>query len=360
MTYHAPVLRGAPVDDASSPNAIALWLLACAGMVFAMAVIGAITRLTESGLSMVEWKPLIGVLPPLSEAEWRRVFDLYRDTPEYRVFNRGMGLEAFRHIFFWEWLHRLWGHLIGAVFLLPFLWFWARGRISRDLMPKLVGLFLLGGLQGVIGWFMVMSGLVDRPEVSHYRLALHLGVAVVIFAALLRVALGQLDPAPLPGWRADAAGLRRHAGRALALVGVTMVWGAFVAGLDAGLAYNTFPTMEGRWFPPEATTLTPWWINAVENTAAVQFIHRWLAIATALVVLALVGRVHVARLPGNAGRVASLLGTAVLVQVGLGIATLLTVVWIPLAALHQAGALTVVGLLVWLRHGLRPPASGAI
>lgn len=337
-----------------SARPIAHWLLFCAGMVFAMAVIGAITRLTESGLSMVEWKPLIGVLPPMTAAEWERVFALYRETPEYRIMNSGMSLDAFKTIFFWEWFHRLWGHLIGAAFLFPFLWFWVRGRIPRSLMPKLVGLFLLGGLQGVIGWFMVLSGLADAPDVSHYRLALHLGTALVIYALLVAVALGLLDPAPLAGWRPEAVRLRRHAGWALGLVAVTVVWGAFVAGINAGFAYNSFPLMNGHWIPPEVATLTPWWLNAFENTAAVQFIHRVLAIGTGVVVLALWARVRAARLPGNATGVADGLAVAILVQIALGVTTLLTVVWIPVAAAHQAGALVVITMLVWLRHTLKP------
>ncbi|HYG91737.1 MAG TPA: COX15/CtaA family protein [Azospirillum sp.] len=345
---------GADVRTASTPRPIAVWLLVCAGMVFAMAVIGAVTRLTESGLSMVEWKPLIGILPPLSEAEWNRVFDLYRQTPEFRVYNAWMDLEGFKRIFFWEWFHRLWGQLIGFVFLLPFLWFVVRRRIPRALAPRLFGLFLLGGLQGVIGWFMVKSGLVDQPHVSHYRLALHLGTAILIYGALLRVALGILAPAPLAGWRPDAIGLRRHARWALGLVAVTIVWGAFVAGIRAGFAYNTFPLMAGHWVPPEIGNLTPWWINAFENTAAVQFLHRVLALTTGAVVLVLAWRVRVAELPGRAGMAAGLLAAMILVQIGLGIATLLTVVAIPLAAAHQAGALMVVGLLVWLLHELKP------
>ncbi|WP_029009471.1 COX15/CtaA family protein [Azospirillum halopraeferens] len=341
-----------------APRPVALWLLACCAMVFAMAVIGAITRLTESGLSMVEWKPLIGILPPLSEAEWERVFALYRETPEYRVYNAWMDLDGFKRIFFWEWFHRLWGQLIGFAYLAGFVWFLARGAVPRATQPQLWGLFALGGLQGVIGWFMVMSGLVDRPDVSHYRLALHLGVAFLIYALMLKVALGLLDPAPLSGWRGGTRPLRRHAGWALGLVSITIVWGAFVAGINAGLAYNTFPTMAGRWIPPEIATLQPWWLNPFENTAAVQFIHRWLAIVAALAVLALAWRVRAASLPGRAGMVAGLLAAMVLVQVGLGIATLLTVVWIPVAAAHQAGALLVVTLLVWLLHELQPPATG--
>lgn len=343
--------------SSARPNAdrpIAAWLLVCAAMVLAMAVIGAITRLTESGLSMVEWKPLIGILPPLSEAEWNRVFDLYKQTPEFRIYNSHMDLAGFQSIFWWEWFHRLWGQLIGFVFLIPFLRFWMQGRISPELWPKLVGLFLLGGLQGGIGWFMVKSGLVDAPNVSHYRLALHLGTAILIYALLLRTALGLLDPLPLAGWRPEAAGLRRHTGWTLGLVAVTIVWGAFVAGSDAGLAYNTFPLMAGHWIPPEVNTLTPWWLNPFENTAALQLIHRTLAILTGVVVLVLAVRVLRTRLPGRASRAAVASAAMILLQIALGIATLLTVVWIPVAAAHQAGAILVVSMLVWLQFELRP------
>ncbi len=277
VTY--PASRGATANAAPASRAIALWLLFCCGMVFAMAVIGAITRLTESGLSMVEWKPLIGMLPPLSEAEWNRVFGLYQATPEYRYINAGMSLDEFKHIFFWEWFHRLWGQLIGFAFLLPFLWFWATKRIPKGLMPKLLGLFLLGGLQGGIGWFMVVSGLVDRPSVSHYRLALHLGVAFTIFGLMLWVALGLLDPKPESGRSGAAPALRRHAGLALGLVAVTVAWGAFVAGLDAGMIYNTWPLMGGHLVPEDMWFLDPAALNFVENHAGVQFTHRWLAIA---------------------------------------------------------------------------------
>lgn len=349
------ILAGTSGDSRRpSTRPVAVWLYVCCGMIVAMAVIGAITRLTESGLSMAEWKPLIGILPPLSEGEWQRVFALYQTTPEFRIHNSTMDLDGFRRIFWWEWFHRLWGQVIGFAFLLPFLVFLAQGRLAAPLALRLGGLFLLGGLQGVIGWYMVMSGLVDRPEVSHYRLALHLGMAVVIYALTLRVALGVGDPLPLSGWHPQAPALRRHARWALAAVGLTIVWGAFVAGLDAGLAYNTFPTMAGHWIPPEVATLTPWWLNPLENTAAVQLIHRVLALVSAVAVVALAVRVWMARVPGRAtGQVALALGVAVLAQVGLGIATLLSVVWIPVAAAHQAGALAVVGLLVALLHRLR-------
>ncbi|WP_246148695.1 COX15/CtaA family protein [Skermanella pratensis] len=356
LTYPAP-RHAAPAAASSAgtrhTRAIAVWLLFCCGMVFAMAVIGAITRLTESGLSMVEWKPLIGMLPPLSEGEWNRVFDLYRATPEYRYVNAGMSLDEFKLIFFWEWFHRLWGQLIGFAFLLPFLWFWATKRIPKGLMPKLVGLFLLGGLQGGIGWFMVVSGLVDRPSVSHYRLALHLGIAFLIFALMLWIALGLLDPNPRSGRSAAAPSLRRHSGLALGFVAVTVAWGAFVAGLDAGMIYNTFPLMGGQLVPSDMWFLDPAPLNLVENHAAVQFTHRWLAIATGIVVLALTWRAVRADLSPRGHKLAYAAGAMMLLQIALGIATLLTVVSIPVAAIHQAGALALIALLVCFRYEVR-------
>ncbi|HYI73289.1 MAG TPA: COX15/CtaA family protein [Skermanella sp.] len=351
VTY--PASRDAAAKAAPASRAIAFWLLFCCGMVFAMAVIGAITRLTESGLSMVEWKPLIGMLPPLSAEEWNRVFGLYQATPEYRYVNAGMSLDEFKHIFFWEWFHRLWGQLIGFAFLLPFLWFWATKRIPKGLMPKLLGLFLLGGLQGGIGWFMVVSGLVDRPSVSHYRLALHLGMAFIIFGAMLWIALGLLDPKPASSGSVKAPALRRHAGLALGLVAVTVAWGAFVAGLDAGMIYNTWPLMGGHLVPEDMWFLAPAALNFVENHAAVQFTHRWLAIATGVVVLALWWRTVRADLSPRGHLIGHATGAMMVLQIALGIATLLSVVAIPLAAAHQAGALALIALLIWLRHEVK-------
>lgn len=327
-----------------------IWLGLCAAAVFLMALIGAVTRLTESGLSMVEWKPLIGVLPPLSAAEWARVFGLYQQSPEYRILNAGMPLADFKHIFFWEWLHRTWGHVIGALFLLPFLWFFFTRQIPRTLLPRLVMLFALGGLQGFIGWYMVASGLVDRPSVSHYRLALHLGTAFLIYALtiwlIFKLRVSRLADAP--------PRLRCLGWMLLPLPIVTMVWGAFVAGLDAGYVYNTFPLMEGHLLPPEALSLDPLWTNTVQNTAMVQFIHRWLAIGTAFAIFAFAWRLErVDR------RVAIALGASVLVQVALGISTLLTQVNIVLAAAHQGGALILLScyLLALYRLGKEKPAG---
>ncbi|WP_328703046.1 COX15/CtaA family protein [Arenibaculum pallidiluteum] len=353
---HTPAAAAA--HRAGTPRAIAVWLLVCAAMVFAMAVIGAVTRLTESGLSMVEWRPLIGILPPLSEAEWQRVFELYKQFPEYRLRNAGMTIEQFRGIFFWEWFHRLWGQLIGFVFLLPFLWFWLTRRIPKGLMPRLAGLFVLGGFQGLVGWFMVLSGLVDRPSVSHYRLAMHLSMAFLIYVLLLRVALDLLDPASGGHRAAPAGSLRRHARAASAAVAVTVVWGAFTAGLDAGLVYPTWPLMGGRLVPAEAWDLAPTWSNLFENHATVQFAHRWLAAAAALAVLALGWRAWSAQGMTARGRALGVaLGLAALGQVTLGIGTLHSGVAVGIAAAHQAGALVVISLLAWFLHEIRRPQA---
>ncbi len=333
----------------ASNRAIILWLWVSAFMVFAMAVIGAITRLTESGLSMVEWRPLIGALPPMTETEWQRVFDLYRQSPEYQLKNSGMALNQFKNIFFWEWFHRLWGRTIGLVYGLPFCWFLLRRQIPTGYHGRLWLLLALGGLQGVIGWYMVMSGLVDRPSVSHYRLALHLGAATLIFALLVHTAvrIGQIGT-PLPTTIAPPS-LIAHGWFGLVLVAITIAWGAFVAGLDAGLFYNTFPLMNDSWLPTEIYDVRPLWLGLIDNPALVQFTHRYLAMFTALVlaILAIRGW-RTLTLPLAARQLALLVGAMALVQTGLGIATLLSQVMIPLAALHQAGALTLLALLISL------------
>ena len=350
-----------------SARAIALWLIACAGMVFAMTVIGAITRLTESGLSMVEWRPLIGTLPPLSEAEWQRVFDLYRETPEYRLRNAGMGLEAFKEIFFWEWFHRLWGRLIGVVFAVPLVYFWITGRIRAvTWMPSLgwhlAGLLVLGALQGVLGWVMVLSGLADRPSVSHYRLAAHLGLAVVIYGMLLWLAWRLLagERAARPALAVDRLGWA-----VLAIVGLTILWGALVAGLDAGIGFNTWPLMDGALLPREALATEPPWVTGAapipvwqlpfENPTMVQFVHRWLGVAALAAVAVLWwARRRAAFAPGVRGLAALALAVTV-VQVGLGVATLLLYVPVPLAAAHQAGALVLLTVLLRFVFAARRP-----
>ncbi|MDE1148759.1 MAG: COX15/CtaA family protein [Azospirillaceae bacterium] len=334
--------------SAAAPyRAIGIWLLVCAAMVFAMAVIGAITRLTESGLSITEWKPVAGALPPLGQAAWAEEFAKYQATPEYALKHSGMDLAQFKGIFFWEWFHRLVGRLIGVVFLLPFLFFAFTRRVPRSLVPRLIVLFILGGLQGALGWYMVKSGLVNRPDVSHYRLAAHLSLAVLIYVAMLATAVPLLFPQASATLHAKRATLRRHAGIAMALVATTMVWGAFTAGLDAGMAYNTWPLMNGTLAPEEMWNLSPAWLNFLENTAAVQFTHRWLAILTGLVVWSYAIRALSAGVQGRVRSLAIAVAAMVLVQIGLGITTLLLFVPVHVAATHQAGALVLLGLFTW-------------
>lgn len=322
-------------------GAVAAWLLLCAGMVFAMVVVGGVTRLTHSGLSIAEWQPLVGALPPLSQADWEALFAKYRETPEFRLVNFDMDLAGFQRIFWWEYGHRLLGRIIGVVFLLPFLWFLARGRLDRPLAWKLCGVFLLGALQGALGWYMVASGLVDDPRVSHLRLTAHLGMALLIFAAELWIALELLDHAE----RRSA----RNAAMPLALAGLVFVMalsGGFVAGLRAGYAYNTFPLMNGHLVPPEILMLEPWWRNFLYNMATVQFVHRAFFWVLAILVPLLWWRTR-----GTPARLAAnVLLAAFVLQAALGIATLLLVVPVGLGAAHQGGAVLLLAAALWVTH----------
>jgi cytochrome c oxidase assembly protein subunit 15 len=333
----------------TSSKALSRWIFSCAALVFLIMVVGAVTRLTESGLSIVEWKPVTGALPPLSEADWARAFELYQTSPQYQQVNAGMSLGDFKGIYFWEWLHRLIGRLIGIAYALPLAWFWYKKRVPAAARKPLLGILALGALQGAMGWYMVASGLVDRPAVSHYRLAAHLMLAVLIFCCLLRMGL-RLSVPRAAGARALGS-LRPWIRAATGLVAVTMVWGAFVAGLRAGVIYNdNFPLMGAHIWPGEIFYISPWWINFFENHATVQFTHRVLALLTTLSVLALAAR----GLFFNASRHLNVLFAAlwgmVCVQVGLGITTLVTHVNIVAATLHQAGALAVLGLFMLLLH----------
>ncbi len=328
------------MDLSTTPHKnIRNWLYLTAFMVFVMAVIGAVTRLTESGLSMVEWKPLIGAIPPLSTAEWERVFGLYKQTPEYLLKNDWMELADFKQIFFWEWLHRLWGRLIGLVFALPLVWFWIKGQIPLGYKSRFIGVLILGGLQGVMGWFMVMSGLVDRPDVSHFRLAAHLVLALVIYCIALWLAFDFQTKAQNGGSFCQ----KRHGWISFALLSITIIWGAFTAGLDGGMLYNTWPMMDDHWMPPEVTGL----FAILHDPGAVQFVHRWLAIATFAAVFSFALRLKDFALMGM-----------IFIQVGLGIATVLSQVVIPLAALHQAGAMIVLGLMIYRLHQLHRTSGG--
>ncbi len=331
---------------------VAAWLFACAGMILVMVVLGGATRLTGSGLSIMEWAPLSGVLPPLSHAEWERLFALYQTIPQYQLLHQGFGLSGFQHIFWLEWTHRLWGRLLGMVFLVPLVWLTWRGAIGRRLVPRLVGLFVLGGLQGAVGWFMVASGFAaGSTAVSAYRLVVHLALALLLYGAILWTAMSVLRPAPmlLP----QARTLRRLAGLSAVLVGTTVVAGGFTAGLHAGLIYNTFPLMDGHLVPAGWVTLSPWWRNLFETIPAVQFDHRLLATLTALAALGTVALGLRVALPRPARLAVLGLGVAVLAQYALGVCTLLWVVPVPLAVAHQTGAALLLTAALVLLHALR-------
>jgi cytochrome c oxidase assembly protein subunit 15 len=340
-----------PVAAQDAGRAVAVWLLTCCALVFAVVVVGGTTRLTHSGLSIVEWQPIVGTLPPLDEGAWQETFGKYRQTPEYRLVNPDMTLTGFKSIFWWEYIHRLLGRLVGVAFLLPFLWFALRGRIARALIWKLAGIFALGALQGAMGWAMVQSGLVDDPRVSQYRLTAHLGIAFLIYAAMLWIALDLLFPrAPRP--EATPRGLRRLAFALAALIFVMALSGGLVAGIRAGLAYNTFPLMDGRVVPPEIFAIEPWYLNFFSNMATVQFDHRLIAWVLALLVPWFWLRVRRAPVPRRARLGADLLLAMLALQITLGIATLLLAVPVPLAAAHQAGALLVFSAAIFLVHSL--------
>ena len=320
-------------------HALQIWLLAVAFLVFAMVVVGGVTRLTGSGLSMVEWRPLMGLLPPLTDAEWDRVFGLYRQSPEYIRVNFDMGLAEFKAIFFWEYVHRALGRLTGLAYGVPLLTLWALRQIPRGYGIRLLGLLFLGGLQGVVGWWMVKSGLAGDPAVSQYRLAVHLTLALAILAALVWTALDLRDG------RAGSPGA--HALGVAGVLAATIVAGAFVAGLDAGLLYNEYPMMGGGLVPVEYGEMG--WLDPFENPASAQFHHRVLALAALLGVASLYPRVLAA--PTLAVRGHAMLAAAAL-QFIIGISTLLAAVPVGLGTMHQAGAAVLLVAVVWCLHGL--------
>jgi cytochrome c oxidase assembly protein subunit 15 len=333
-------------DARPRPFALSNWLLLVAALVLAMVVVGGITRLTESGLSIVKWEPIAGALPPLNDAQWQAEFAAYRASPQYQLVNSGMRLAEFKNIFFWEYVHRLLGRAIGLAFALPLLWFAWKRAIPKGYGWKLGAILALGALQGAIGWWMVASGLVDRPEVSHIRLAIHLLTALAIFSACLWVALDlralAADPAARPA-RMPTVGIW-----ALSALALQLMYGAYVAGLDAGFAYNSWPKMGDEWFPSAAPMMRPWLANLVDNPILVQFIHRWLAWGVALAVAALAASAWTRGRRSHAVAV----GVAVALQISLGIATLLSGVRIPVAAAHQGMAVILLATILTTAHRL--------
>lgn len=327
---------------------VAVWLFTIAAMILVMIVLGGATRLTGSGLSIMEWDPLMGVLPPLSNTEWHRLFRLYQQIPQYKLVNDGFGLDGFKHIFWLEWTHRLWGRLIGLAFLVPLVWLFVTARIERRLIPRLVMLFVLGGLQGAVGWFMVASGfLPDATAVSPVRLVVHLSLALALYVAILWTGLSVLTPSR-PGASVPGA-LRVLSCVCLFLVGLTIVAGGLVAGLHAGLTYNTFPLMDGHLVPEGYASLHPLLRNLTQNIAAVQFDHRVLATLTLMAVTALA--ISTLRL-GLPPVMSFCLGGTVALQYILGVSTLVLVVPVPLAVLHQFGAVMVLTAVLVTTHGL--------
>lgn len=346
---------GRPVSQyTSSPGAVAGWLLVCCLLVLAMIVVGGVTRLTHSGLSIVEWQPIVGTLPPLNEAQWLATFEKYLQTPEGRLVNHSMSLAEFKGIFWWEYFHRLLGRFIGVVFLLPLLWFAFRRRIGSALGLRLAGIFVLGGLQGAMGWYMVKSGLVDDPRVSQFRLTAHLAIAFLILAAMFWLAMDLLFPRRTQAPQAPALRrARRLSWWVLGAVSWMVLTGGLVAGIRAGKAYNTFPLMNGHWIPPEIMMLEPWWRNFFYNMATVQFDHRLGAWLLAFLVPLLWWRVRGAAAGPRAPVSAGLLLVLVAVQIALGIMTLLAQVPVGLGAAHQGWAAVVFLAALATHHSLR-------
>jgi len=352
MTEHALSTSGPIFARSREEHNRALvrwWLYVVLVVLFALFVVGGATRLTGSGLSITEWKPIHGVIPPLSEAEWLEEFDKYRQIPQYQEINKGMSLDAFKVIFWWEWAHRILARGVGLLVALPLAFFWATGRLEQHLKPKLLGLLALGGFQGFIGWWMVSSGLSEREFVSQYRLAAHLLLACLIFTATMLVARG-LAPHSAGPARRDT---QRWAGWLVILV-LFQIWlGALVAGLHAGLSYNTWPLMDGRLWPAQLLDLEPVWRNFFENQGTVQFIHRLGAYL--LFVVAAWHAIAAWRLePGSThARRAILLFLLVFVQAGLGVATLLTFVHLHTALAHHAFAVVLLGFTAAHWRGTR-------
>lgn len=332
--------------QAGSERQIASWLLVCCAILFSLVVLGGVTRLTGSGLSITDWRPVTGVLPPFTEQAWQGELERYRASPEYQKVNRGMSLSEFKRIYAYEYAHRLLARLLGFAFAIPLAWFWLRGRIPARLRWPLLGILGLGMLQGYMGWFMVKSGLVDIPRVSPYRLAIHLGLALMIYASMFWLALGLLRPRG----GAVPAGIRWGIRPLLVVVAITIVSGAFVAGLRAGYVYSTFPLMGGQWVPDGLLHLEPAWRNWFENPATVQFTHRVLGMSTLTVVLLL--WLRALRLPLSPGQRWAIhgLAAATIAQATLGIKTLLLYVPVSLGAAHQGGAVVLLSFALLALH----------
>lgn len=341
---------------ARTDRAVGLWLFLIAAMIGLMVVVGGLTRLTGSGLSITEWQPVTGVIPPLNDNAWQSEFAKYRGTPQYDLLNRGIGLAGFKAIYWWEWTHRLLGRLLGGGFLIPFLVFLRQGRIDRTIAARLGIIFLLGAAQGALGWWMVQSGLTgERVAVSQYRLAAHLGLAMILFGYVFWSALEMIGAAR--SRLASAARFQTWTVLLVVLLFVQIMLGAFMAGLDAGLAFSSWPTYAGAWIPRGLYDLSPWWINHFENPALVHFQHRSVGYAVAIMVVLL----YIALRRAGADRRLRIAGIHAVVltvlQIALGIFTVVSMVALPLAALHQISALALFAAALWWAYTLSGNAA---
>jgi cytochrome c oxidase assembly protein subunit 15 len=331
---------------------IIIWLFAGCFLIYTMVVIGGITRLTHSGLSMVEWNMIVGSMPPVSDADWQVPFEKYKQSPEYQIINNQFTLEEFKSIYWWEYIHRMLGRTIGAVFLIPFIYFFLKKKFDGPLLKKMIVLLVLGGLQGVLGWFMVKSGLQKEPHVSHYRLAAHLISAFTVFGFTFWYALDLL----YPGREEESLATKkliRYSRIMFGFIVLQIIYGAFVAGLKAGLFYNTFPLMGRSFMPETVTAYEPFWKNVLENPAGVQFIHRWIAVIVAVFVLFVWEHARTLQLTGLQQKTSNVMLTVVIVQFLLGVFTLLYSVPLLMGVLHQTGAFFLFASALLFMHSLR-------
>ena len=333
--------------DSKTQKKITTWLNSACLLIFLMVIIGGVTRLTRSGLSMVEWHPISGVFPPLTDNAWQEEFEKYQQFPEYQKLNQGMTLSQFKFIFFWEYVHRLIGRLLGVLFIIPFTWFLVRKKLNPPLIKKLLVMFLLGGLQGLYGWYMVKSGLIDDPHVSHYRLAVHLILAFGLIAYILWTALDLNKERFTPSSSFNREKLRPVLNWILAIIILQIIYGAFTAGLKAGYGWNTFPKMAGQWIPGGLLPLYPWWKNLFEHQMTVQFIHRLLGWILCMLIPGFWRYCKGFVLNEDQEKAIDWLLWTILIQFGLGVFTLLMVVPVWLGVMHQVGAVILLMVAVY-------------
>lgn len=338
------------LQNTTRPNIVIVWLISCFVAVAIMIVIGGMTRLTDSGLSMIEWRLLLGIVPPLTAEEWERVFKLYQKTSEFQIENPTLSLNEFKTIFWWEYVHRLWGRLIGVLFIVGMLFLIFTKKVGKDLAIHLVCLLVLGGMQGFIGWWMVQSGLVDRTDVSQYRLVTHLGIAFIILGYLLYLLLSlgeRVRDEQVP------TTYSRYALVILGVVSITILSGGLTAGLKAGHIYNTWPLIDGGLMPEDAFSTSPLWLDIFENASTVQFDHRFMAYLTCGLVISLWLKIQRESSFTHAKHAVNTMLCVLILQAILGVLTLLLVVPIYLAIAHQIGAIALFSSAVWSAYALR-------